>query len=692
MFGFGKLRMAAGIGLLLWAWIMCASAAEGQGASSDLPPAGRSLFDHLTGPGTGQTLVYPFPALVEQLERAAGCAPGRCTREVAIPLGRSLQRLAATGEFFRFPRRIVAFMGEGADVGASAKPLLRDRLFLAFNERANLIEVISYNEVAGRFEFQLVKDYRRGGAPRLRYASRAVCLSCHQNAGPIFSRPLWSETQANPEIARRLAAAGAAIPAGGVDSANAVDEATDHANRASFYQVVWQVGCGRAETIDARRCRGALFKAVLLHGLSGGQAYDGGRLEPIARALEGRLAQEWPEGLAVPDPDLPNREPTLNGDEAHRASAAAAHVPARFEALLPRAPLPVAPISEPAQMRTLVTGLRENLAQEDFVRLDGFLRRQPPARLRTIEMRCAHFEERSDRLEFQCGDAQGQARGRLRRDAAGRLRGDLDGLELEGQALGAATLEGLQLAPGRTQLRARRGLLGLRTSGGESLASLWLKRHADRTSSLGIELRDDFALIEQAIDQMVATPGSGDALSFAPFRRTAVMGRLFAQLGLDGAPRCCSDVSKLPPAQAEPAPGDVTDHPLHARCAACHATSESSPPNFLAGDAAEVEAKVAHCAPRIHQRLAMWKLAAGERAKTPMPPVQALGGDAAGWPSGAEFAAIERYVRQKLRGPQGRAAPLNASNGSAYESLPSCLPTPSGPLATATEPGNARVH
>ena len=38
----------------------------------------------------------------------------------------------------------------------------RDRLYLGYQENANLIEVISYNEAAARFEFQLVRDYRAG--------------------------------------------------------------------------------------------------------------------------------------------------------------------------------------------------------------------------------------------------------------------------------------------------------------------------------------------------------------------------------------------------------------------------------------------------------------------------------------------------------------------------------------------------
>ena len=76
--------------------------------------------------------------------------------------------------------------------------LVKDRLYLGYQERAGLIEVISYNEAAARFEFQLVRDYRPQGKPEAVYASRAVCTACHQNHGPIFSRQQWDETNANP--------------------------------------------------------------------------------------------------------------------------------------------------------------------------------------------------------------------------------------------------------------------------------------------------------------------------------------------------------------------------------------------------------------------------------------------------------------------------------------------------------------
>jgi hypothetical protein len=98
---------------------------------------------------------------------------------VLIPLGRSLQRTAAAPDFFRHPRAVVAVTGEG-----TGPMRAKDRLFIGYQDTSGLLEVISFNEAAGRFEFQIVRDYRAGGTPRVSYANRNVCIACHQNHAP----------------------------------------------------------------------------------------------------------------------------------------------------------------------------------------------------------------------------------------------------------------------------------------------------------------------------------------------------------------------------------------------------------------------------------------------------------------------------------------------------------------------------
>ena len=97
--------------------------------------------------GKGHDIPYPFEALVRRIrghiEPGLGGDPG--VQQVLIPLGRSLQRFAAEPDFFKYPRVVVAVDGAPAILPAKESLYLKDRLFLGYQEKSNVIEVISYN-------------------------------------------------------------------------------------------------------------------------------------------------------------------------------------------------------------------------------------------------------------------------------------------------------------------------------------------------------------------------------------------------------------------------------------------------------------------------------------------------------------------------------------------------------------------
>lgn len=131
---------------------------------------------------------------------------------------------------------------------------LRDRLFLGFQEIGEVVEVISYNDAAGRFEFQIVRDYAAGKTPQVSYARRGLCLACHQNAAPIFARPLWDETSANPAIAARLKETGRdfyGLKITGTDIAYLIDAATDRASLFAVWQTLWREAAVRTKKVTA---------------------------------------------------------------------------------------------------------------------------------------------------------------------------------------------------------------------------------------------------------------------------------------------------------------------------------------------------------------------------------------------------------------------------------------------------------
>jgi len=402
-----------------------------------LPPVGRSLFDRLVagpaGEPPGYRVPFPFTALALAIERTLGAegSPSPLKR-VLLPLNRSLQRNAARPDFFAYPRVVLAVDTEPHSPAARAGLILKDRLFIGYQEKADVLEVISYNEAAGRFEFQVVEDYRRDGRRQVLYANRAVCVVCHQNHGPIFARALWDETQANPGIAARLHEARRSfygISLGqGVDIPYAIDNATDRANLFSAWQRVWRDGCevSRREGIT---CRAGLFALALQYRLSGARDVDrraGAYRDVVVPILIRGWQQRWPRGLAIPNPDLPSRDPLAGAFAASSLEAlpglggqlgirhpsdelrlamlvTQSDVHARFEPSNPRPPLEVWSVAAGASevIDRVIVGLSWFLAADDVRRLDRHLFTQAT--------RAGVSEERYESSCDYLADARGRA-------------------------------------------------------------------------------------------------------------------------------------------------------------------------------------------------------------------------------------------------------------------------------------------
>ena len=676
----------------------------------DAPPAGRSLFDFMVTREAGgkrvHDLPFPFAALVQRVAERAGCA-GRepCVKQVLIPLGRSLQRTAAAPDFFRHPRVVAAIDGEAVRAGA---PLAKDRIYLGYQEKSNVVEVISWNEAAGRFEFQIVRDYRAGGAPEVVYARRAVCAACHQNLAPIFSRQVWEETNANPRVAAAISAAhGAPTVHGvpirrGVDIPNAIDEATERANLYGVTQYLWREACG--DGAPGARCRAAATAAALQYRLSGDRAFD----ESSAEWRDGFLAifartwaARWPTGLALPNPDVPNRDP-LPPEGASAAATptglVAAHVPARFEALAPRPPLETWSTGSVAIARRFVAGLAGHIADADVRALDGRLAARGSASTRRYEAPC-EVAWSGAAVRFKCVSADAAAPESMRLAgrvtlAGGRIAG---GDVAEAAVAGAAPLQQLEVKSGAFDPGAGRLAIVLATRGlnarladGAAITGIELRwrpgdaarRGAARAvaATATLSARDDFAAIREALSTL-ATDERG-AFGPLPFGRARMLPALFARLGLPAREWCCDDATGLPPVAVEPPePALPVSGPAAAlaafypACANCHATAEVAPPNFLAGPGERVAAAVQHCAPRIYVRLALWRIAPDARDKIPMPPPSpspSIRADMHAPP--AAVAGLERAAAALVRAETGMEPQLERLLADGYEQLRPCLP------------------
>lgn len=667
-------------------------------ALPDLPPAGASAFDRVFAAHGRHRVPYPFTALLRALNAHAGVdALGRPgLKHVLIPLGRSLQRTAAAPQFFRYPRVVVAIDGEPRDARFTGV-LLKDRLYIGYQEKAAVLEVISYNDEAGRFEFQLVKNYRAGGTPQVFQANRAVCVSCHQNHAPIFSRQQWDETNANPRVAAALAREAPAYfgiaVARGVDEPYAIDNATDRANQFAAWQRMWNEGCGNGEA--GERCRAGAFVAALQLRLSGG-AFD--RDAEGYRAFRAMLGANWkrlwPAGLALPSANLPNRNPFGSDPDAQRAAFA---VPAAFEALALREPLEIWTHDRAENVDRLVPGLAEFIAQSDVAMLERLLApagaQAAPERL---PMQCAPVERKAigatTRLTTTCVDAASHSSARVKLYTKGTTvtGGTIDAPVLEG-----APLPAFEVAPGkaaassaRMPLRAGRG--PARDARGARIDAVTLDWSVQPVR-LTVERRRDFEAVHAAVQRMLAR--RDPALGEGPIRRAALLDGLYRELDPTSKPRCCGDAPPAPPPRLEAnardpsavrAPGATASAGLdlsgfYRACGTCHDTPDALPPNFLAGEPAAVDAQFRQCAPRIRARLHAWKLDAAQRTKTPMPPplgVHLLDTTTAAWVDGEALDALLQIADAVARQTQPSDDPEQAQHD--YEDLPACMPPARG--------------
>lgn len=638
-----------------------------------LPPQGASLFDRLFATPSGDShalplsLPFPFERLIARIERElAPAAPGGLPplKAVLLPLGRSLQRTAAAPDYFDFPRVVVAV---DALPGAGSSLLLKDRLYIGYQEKSAVLEVISYNEEAGRFEFQLVKDYRAGGQPRVFQANRTICFACHQNGAPIFSRALWDETNANPAIAARLKATGRSYygvaPERGVDLPYAIDVAVRRANRLALAQRLWREGCGDGEA--GWRCRAGLWQAALLLRLGDDRRPppDPGFEEASAAVLRRTAARNWPAGLALGRSDLPNRNPLPDAagwPVSPAEQVARSNVAAVFEPLLPRAAEQVWRSDAPQAVDEAVEAIAGFVVDGRWPGLTAALARRAAALPRVvIALECTQPAPGPER---ECRGADGS---RLRLDqAAGRV-------------------EGLRLAGGLPHSAfTLRPATPLRLAGGNWLERLDMSGLKNGSGTLRLVLRDDRSALAVAFRRLAGQPPWQALLDGRPLPREALLNALLLELG-EHLPPPAAGVPPVPQLElpaSVPAAETTGLAPsltaFHAWCAACHWSAETFPPNFLQGPAQTLEARLRQCAPRIYVRLAMARLPRAQRAKTPMPPetlLPAFGTHAEAWAQGAERAALEATIRRMLVAETGREPDLPTLLAGGYEALRPCL-------------------
>ncbi|MDO9597783.1 MAG: hypothetical protein Q7J47_08690 [Azoarcus sp.] len=656
--------------------VMTARAAlPAEAPGSDLPPSGQSLFELVLDRNTDGTLQIPFPftALLQRIALQLDARePGGGLSVVLIPLGRSLQRHAAGDvEAFRYPRVVAAVTGEPPPHALPGHRYLKDRLYVAYHEKAAALEVISYNEIDARFEFQLVHDYRAAATPVIGHASRTLCLACHHNAAPIFSRQSWDETSASPPVAERLAATG--LPyyglqwRHGVDVPDAIDAATLRANLFATTQRLWREGCAGASRETAIACRAEALRQALRYRLGGSRPVALENQPDLHRLVQPLLAtwqQRWPAGLEIPDPQIPNRQPfaALVGGERAPADAELprfADIGAAFDPLALRPPLERWHGRNTADVSRFIHALSLFFSRTDIALIDRQLAAAPSPPVTEVDFSCTEREIAGQRLDLDCSAPDG---GRLLariglqpqvmngRMNVGMSSGTIDRLVMPGNdSMGTIEMERSQghgNAHGADDARnihfaLQRDGSSVRTASGQAIRRLHLTRAtATAPARALVQLAADLGPLDQAIEALerATLAGTSDALDDMPLRRGAVLGPLFDDLGIRHSTTPSAWVSPSPyPApstirladpitpRAAPWPPDLLA--FVRQCSQCHAAATEFPPGFLHGDDAQVRSQITGCAERMLYRLEMNGLPPAARPKTPMPPPAAAHAD-----------------------------------------------------------------
>ena len=636
----------------------------------DTTGVGQSRFDQLFLLDQNHYRIpYPFSRLTGFLDSRIENVDYSGVRQVFVPSGRSLQRDAPAPDYFSFPRMVIALEGEPVTTDGEAGLVLEYRLFIAHQPKTETLEVISYNDAAGRFEFQIVENYAANKTPRVQAANRAMCLSCHQNAAPIFPSRPWSETSFNVRIANKLIAA---LPQQynsliGIvtNDAGVIDVLAARANYLAAAQLIWRQGCA------SRLCRASMLRAVLQYRLSGEANFDSSD-KRYRHDYYGELTRNWktrwPMGLALANSRIIDRDPFT-----------AEAISFEQGALFPRPAHATWHAPDAVLASGIIYRLGGFFTRADIKRIDRHLIALGSTRrilIRQHEASCKLVTGDTSSHVLVCGDKttatglQADFEIEMQQGEAGsirimQLRVPRDSNLLQPDIVRLSRFRGgLEIEPGNSA-----NGLSLRLANGDRIKSLllrWDDSLASGEVSLSMEIADEFRLIDQALTEIVENNqrGIGDSLADRVFRRRAVMRELMQTLGMQ--PLHWFEAVRSSSVATQPAPPELSGELalLVPYCAHCHAGDTVNPPGFLAGD--QPRARIVQCAPRILARLKAGQ-ADSSFTGSPMPPPASLeisGTTSADWPHSDHYHALVASVEKLVAA---------TSSDGAFRRLPACL-------------------
>ena len=687
-----------------------------------IPASGVSLFDKAFSVRKNNQwhhqIPFPFDKLLAKLATFVDLPQASTSnlKSVLIPSGRSLVRNAAAPDFFEFPRIVVGVDTQPPLYGNKYPLLLKDRLYIGYQEKANALEVISYNETAQRFEFQIVKDYLAGKQPKVEYANRSLCLGCHQNHAPIFANAPWDETNFNEQVFSRIKAKRknfyGFIPAVPVaSSANSLDRSSNRATYLPIYNALWTKGCIADNKQASVNCRSEVFKAILQYRLSNKAGFEKNTLDYQDNFLSvaAKAWQKfWPNGLAIPAANITDRNPFSEKME----------VSARFDPLTLRSAQTIWFGSNAGNVEQVIIGLADQIYKSDIKLLDSLLHSKQEQKfniskytndcsIKTSGVRLDILTASIDctnrkRTEENNFDLHGKLKFNLTKNT---VSGTFNSLKRQDEfILHDIRFNSVALEPNSTTLNTRfsvhnkKSTLTVRLPSGNAIEhfNLELKTNAIKrdTKTIRADLtfytKNDFSIINNAITQLTSNNLNDSAALFSeqPFSAGLYMSQLLSTLNSKTIPEyCCQDEPTEITSQTSNKNTELdelsididtatTDELFLAICGSCHRSDEPFPPNFLSGDPEQIQRNLKQCAPRIAYRLHMWKLTKNSRKKTPMPPtapdIKSVHSVDSSWQNSPVYSRIKNYILALIESPQKNDKLLSELLKTPYEKLDNC--------------------
>ena len=334
---------------------------------------------------------------------------------------------------------------------------------------------------------------------------------------------------------------------------------------------LWRAAAGHGDV--GARCRARGVRRALQYRLTDERAFDE-RAPVVARTSSqpafGRArSARWPAGIAIPNPDIPNRDALPPEGAREVTGLAAAHVPAAFEPLRRGRRWRSGRTRASEASRRFVAGLAGFVTAAESRALDRALAARA-SRERPVEQRRdapCEITWTGSGARFKCvgaGDSPLRVAGRVDLRGTRVAGGEVGTLEVDG----ATALERLEVGTGTFDANAGRASLVVGTRGtrarladGAAIAGIALAWKPSEARARGaasevsarvtLSTIDDFAPVRGAIAALAAEPGDETPLAARTFSRTRVLAPLFARLGVPVGEWCCEDAARFPPVTVE---------------------------------------------------------------------------------------------------------------------------------------------